>query len=553
MTRGQTRLLRSTVGALLLAGMATMGVQSSGPVSAAAPFEGPVPRANCANNNPFYLEPAAQGEVPLADRNSGRSQLGYRCNLELLGQFQAQGAGWQNAWYDHCDYFDTKTSIDPTKFPNGGGNGQTSPGVQVIDGSDPAHPVRTVNLDTPAMDGPWESLKVNQKRGLMAGVGGFGGDVAGPLYFDVYDVKSDCAHPKLLSSTPTDLPNGHEGNWAPDGLTYYGSSLGGTMAAIDVSDPTSPKPLAVFPSVTQPGSLNHGLSLSDDGNTLYATSIGGLANGVGANGLEIFDVSAIQSRSAAPVPIHVSSLYWTDGSTAQHTIPIFYGKHPYLVFVDEGGGNTVGSGTSGVPAGASRIIDIADPLHPTIVSVLRLEIQTVPNATPNQADIAGNGNFGYEAHYCAVDQEVDPTALACGYFQSGIRVFDIRDPAHPAEIAYYNPPAQVQKHGTLNGSEHDGGSTNSQPPNDSTDWCASQIRFYQAPDGSYQLWAQCQDNGFMALRFTNAAYPLGPTVSVPESPWTVTVLPLAGVATAAILGGGRRRRRARRSEPSSIH
>jgi hypothetical protein len=34
------------------------------------------------------------------------------------------------------------------------------------------------------------------------------------------------------------------------------------------------------------------------------------------------------------------------------------------------------------------------------------------------------------------------------------------------------------------------------------------VRFFHAADGSWELWAQCQDNGFMALKFTNHAYPL---------------------------------------------
>jgi hypothetical protein len=35
------------------------------------------------------------------------------------------------------------------------------------------------------------------------------------------------------------------------------------------------------------------------------------------------------------------------------------------------------------------------------------------------------------------------------------------------------------------------------------DWCSSPPRFV----GKDQLWVSCQDNGFLALRFTNAAYP----------------------------------------------
>jgi hypothetical protein len=66
----------------------------------------------------------------------------------------------------------------------------------------------------------------------------------------------------------------------------------------------------------------------------------------------------------------------------------------------------------------------------------------------------------------------------------------------------------VKRHGRLPGSEHDGGPNNSQPPNLTADWCSSQVRFFHAADGSWELWAQCQDNGFMALKFTNHAYPL---------------------------------------------
>ena len=46
-------------------------------------------------------------------------------------------------------------------------------------------------------------------------------------------------------------------------------------------------------------------------------------------------------------------------------------------------------------------------------------------------DIAGLSIFTYGSHYCSVDNRDNATALACGYFNSGIRVFDIRDPERP--------------------------------------------------------------------------------------------------------------------------
>jgi hypothetical protein len=40
-----------------------------------------------------------------------------------------------------------------------------------------------------------------------------------------------------------------------------------------------------------------------------------------------------------------------------------------------------------------------------------------------------------------------------------------------------------------------------EPGNLTTDWCTSPPRFV----GTDQLWVTCQDNGFLALRFTNGA------------------------------------------------
>jgi hypothetical protein len=460
---------------------------------------GPVPRATCgAGSRP---ETGLQGQVPLADRQDGRSKQGYQCNLELIGQHQGEGASWQNDWYDHCDYYDT--ALNPAL---------AKPGVQVIDATDPAHPQLTANLTSPAMLGAWESLKVNPRRGLLGGVQG--GPVWSAGFFDVYDVKGDCAHPRLLSSLP--LPHGiigHEGAWAPDGNTYYVGMVFG-LAAIDVSDPTQPRLL-----YTDNRRL-HGLSISADGTTAYLAQLS-LMPGE-ENGLVIADVSQIQSRSPAPQVATLSTLFWNDGAVAQHTIPVRYDGQPFLVFVDEGGSDnpTQNPGAEGLrsPAGATRIMDISDPRHPKLVSKISLEIQQPANADVARKDVRGNGWFGYQAHYCSVDQAENPTALACGYFQSGIRVFDIRDPYRPTEISYFNPPAQgADARARLQGSEHAngpvirGGPTalygETDPPTLTTDYCTSQVRFYRPRN---ELWGQCNGNGFMALKFTNGAYPLEP-------------------------------------------
>jgi hypothetical protein len=41
-----------------------------------------------------------------------------------------------------------------------------------------------------------------------------------------------------------------------------------------------------------------------------------------------------------------------------------------------------------------------------------------------------------------VPQRTDPGIVACSFIISGLRVFDIHDPVHPKEIAYFNPPSK---------------------------------------------------------------------------------------------------------------
>src|SRR5687767_4517830 len=55
------------------------------------PWTGPVPKANCGTNDRVET---LQGHTTLAERESGDSERGYNCNLELVGQFQGEGMWW---------------------------------------------------------------------------------------------------------------------------------------------------------------------------------------------------------------------------------------------------------------------------------------------------------------------------------------------------------------------------------------------------------------------------------------------------------------------------
>jgi hypothetical protein len=531
-------------------GMALGGLASAPPAFADQKPPPPltVPEAKCGPND--QSEAAArvlQGQVPASLRATGFK--GFNCNLELVGQVRGDGANWQSDEFreqrdefrgfqfgqgygnrrDHtCAYHGTAyaTATGPT-------TGRTQIGVPVIDMTNPSAPAPTAYLTTISMLDPWESLKVNTPRELLGADNGHngGGGLGGPEV-DFYDISVDCRYPQLLASvavgTGTDggvpspiFPNGHEGAWAPDGLTYYRGDLANAMYhAIDASDPTRPKEIASFNIATAlsplTGIKSHGLSVSDDGKRAYVAVIGIPStydsSAPANNGFAVLDTSEVQARKPNAQIKLISSFLYKDGSVSQHTIPARIRGKPYIIQVDEGGsGGLFYAGwqsacTAGVPMfPMARIVDMSNEKKPTQVSELILEMNNPANCNAVLPDIVGLAIFTYGTHYCSVDNRENTTTLACDEFNSGIRVFDIRDPERPKEIAYYNPASETTK--SL-GSNH---VTFNQWVAGGPDWCSAQLHL-DADKGT--IWTTCQDNGLLSLKFTNGVWPF-PESSTP--------------------------------------
>lgn len=404
---------------------------------AAAPAPVAVPKAHCGKRS--HPETALQGEVPAADRTSGRNLKPYSCNLEQLNVELGEGAGLQAAYYGSCAYY-----------------GTLGHGTRALDVTDRRHPTLTASLLTPAMVDPWESLKASPGRGLLAAVEG---TLDGPTFFDVYDIREDCAHPQLRASLPMNAL-GHEGEWSQDGKTYYGTGIApGVMTAIDVTNPALPQ--IITTANLNPGGL-HGLSTNRSGNRVYLTA----PNLAGAQVLMVLDTSEIQQRVKGAQPKVLSTLSFP-GGYIQHTIPITSHGHPYLLLPDENA------------YGGLHVIDIADERHPRMVTTVLTEIQLPRNRA--RADATETG-FAYNFHYCNVDRLVDPTVVACSVRGSGARVYDLRDVSHPRELAYFNPGAV--------------GSTDSQT--------TAQIHL-DATRG--ELWFTDGTRGLIVCRFTNGVWP----------------------------------------------
>jgi hypothetical protein len=447
-----------TANAAYRATHAVTGVSAAAVAKTAAP----TPRARCGPGS--LPETGRQGRVPLADYSNGRAAKGYTCNAVQVSHVGTTGGFKTFRYTDRtgrvCAFYDG-TLLFPTAAVHG-----EAGGVHVLDMSDPARPVQTARLLSPAMDSPHESLALNPVRGLLAA--GMGSPGTAPGIVDIYDVSQDCRHPVLQSSSPLGIL-GHESGFSPDGRTLWISTTAQPgVTAIDVSNPVLPSIVWRSASLTF-----HGMSLSPDGNRLYGADLG-------ESGLAILDVTQVQRRVANPQVTQVSHLTWPEVSIPQNSVPVTIKGHKYLIEFDEY--------ASGDRVGAGRIIDIANDRKPRVVSNLRLEVhQPAARATDQQKDPgAGLGVQDYAAHYCAVPRQVEPGIVACSMIVSGLRVFDIRDPLHPREIAYFNKPAP----NTL--------------PLTSGAYAMSAPAFDSA---RREVWYADGDSGFYVVRLTNGAWP----------------------------------------------
>jgi hypothetical protein len=180
--------------------------------------------------------------------------------------------------------------------------------------------------------------------------------------------------------------------------------------------------------------------------------------------------------------------------------------------------------------GYPMIIDVADETNPRIISKLMLEVndpancsllrnETPPDApgtAPGTNLPAESGTTNYSGERCTPDRQKNTTMLACSYQNAQLRVFDVRDPYHPQEIAYWKSPAVRTAVQPRSGSWAPG-------VDRTVDKIAGYVRFYKRPPGNdkskrngngngngngnqgpeLELWTVSDGNGLQVLRFTD--------------------------------------------------
>ena len=169
------------------------------------------------------------------------------------------------------------------------------------------------------------------------------------------------------------------------------------------------------------------------------------------------------------------------------------------------------------PFGYPQIIDVADETNPKIIAKLRLQVADpancfallaetppdVPGTAPgtNLPAISGTTNYSVEA--CVADNPDNTKMLACGAQNAGLRVFDVSDPTHPKEIAYWKSGAVRTRVLPASGSWAAG-------VDRTVDKIAHWVRWVVAGRDSngnptdVQLWTVSDGHGFQALRFSSS-------------------------------------------------
>jgi hypothetical protein len=397
------------------------------PVVAPAPPLRAVPRATCGpGSHPLA---GMQGRVTRADINSKAAKQGWSCNTREVSRLSTPGGfrvwRYKDTAGHTCAYYDTSFTGPANVVSLLGG---PTLGVKVVDMDNPEKPKVTATLVSPGMLAPHESLNLNTKRGLLGAEVGNGLTLPGTM--DIYDVSKDCRHPVMESITP--IATGHESGFSPDGRTFWVAGGAGYIYAFDVSNPRKPKEL------WKGGYYSHGLNLSADGKTLYQT------DPINGN-LAVLDVSQIQDRVPHPKVTEISRITWNTVSIPQNTIPFTRGGHHYLIEFDEFAFR-FNPLTIADHAGAARIINIDNPAKPRIVSNIRLAVNMQANhkkASVDPAPLPAAEILDNAFHYCALPTQVNPTIVACSAINSGLRIFDIRNPFKPKEIGYYIAPPKL--------------------------------------------------------------------------------------------------------------
>lgn len=469
-------------------------------------------------------EPALQGQVPLAVQGE-ESRKGFWCAISAVGHSDLgnRGANYQLAWSQDCAY--VSSIFAPSE--------SEPAGVAVVDASNPRAPALKGYLTTPGSIAAVETLHAVDAPGRHVLVAGsYDSSPTGEL--DIFDV-TDCAQPRLITTFTTPAPM-HNVTLTRDGKTLYigtATSQAPHILVLDLTNLSEPKVIATYDTATslspRQGFLGvHRIDLNADGTRAYAgvTTPGLFAPPAKAafqgGEIMILDTSDIAARKPDPQIRFISQF-----QNGWHGPRWFRtGGRSYVVGGDETNPSVAGPGScEGV---WPYFGDVTDEQAPKPVGEFRMEIQETANCPA-----AIDDGLLYATHYSDIDVADDAALGLFPMYNSGLRVVDIRNPAKPREVGYFNPPPDL---------DTQFGSTLGPKP-DVIDLSGSNIRYHE---GTGHIWFASMTSGLWIVELaTGAPRALGlpPAPSAPASPGKPAAAACARTLTIKVTAPGGRRLR----------
>ena len=402
-------------------------------------------------------ETGLQGDVPKADQESGRAELGYSCGLARVGHTtlgaggRPPGGNANMAWAGDCAYVSGPGAVFGRTA-----NPDPNVGVAIVDVSDPTAPQHVGTLRTPGAQTTMETLHAveNGERAVLV-VGEYGNQSGGDKPMSIFDV-SDCTNPRLLEvfRWPENI---HNLTISGNGRYVFATQ---PLQAVDIeplfdADPattsryignieaavTDSALVAVGPGADLDDAaplpkgparyLSHEAWPSHDGTRLY---LGGQLPTFET--FTILDIGGWLDDPAQHKPEVVSQRSGRGHSVRTATID----GTQYALHSEE---SVFGAAKGCLPeqlnpfAGPAEpwLSDISNPEAPVMrVSQIGLEINR-----PENCGAQLDSGVDASVHYHDVDDPDDTSFVMLSMWNAGLRVVDVRDPARPVEVAYFNP------------------------------------------------------------------------------------------------------------------
>jgi hypothetical protein len=261
------------------------------------------------------------------------------------------------------------------------------------------------NPDAPVLASHYDPGNNQQfLEAIVVGTKGYFGSGRGNGGVHIVDL-TDPYNPQLLGTVDSTHGNGfnqiHEmvifGDFLIENYNGFSSKV---LKVINISDPTNP----VFIRDINPTEVNWVHAMHIRGNRMFTS---GWGNSSVRGRTEIYDISNIASQA----PTLLGFIEDSSGVTA--------GNNMHSSWTSEDGNYLYSARETSNGTGDIRVYDITDASQPTLVNRLTMQDLGLNAITPHNPVVMGN-------------------KLYVSWYQAGVQIFDISNPANPKHIGQYD-------------------------------------------------------------------------------------------------------------------